>query len=368
MTTCLLLPWRAQAEDLSWTISQTSGVARLQTADARGAQTWAPAVTGARLQPPFAVETGIDGHAVLSNGMDSVTVNENSRVEISVDATDNLTKALQTLGNLLYQVLPGKSRRFEVHTPYLVSVVKGTTFAVQVTDEYATVSLVEGLVDVFATDHMNKRHEEEIHPGEVAIFGRGKNRIQVLETTSRVPESSLPMEENLKRLNEALKDLEPIAVEVVNLPVNRGRTDTGTLRADVAADMHAVEAESAGAATEQPRLPDMQDDMDRGEPDAGGGVVVVAPPRVNVDDDVRTPTDASKPEIDGVRPDPVTGVKPPANDPPVNDPPVVDPPKTVPPDDDDFSQDPPDDDDGLKGADDLNKMPPDGTVSTSTNR
>ncbi len=280
------------------------------------------------------VETGINGHAVLGNGSDVVTVNENSRVEISVDVTDRLTKAVQSLGNLLYRVLPGKMRRFEVHTPYLVSVVKGTTFAVQVTDEYDTVTLLEGLVNVLATDQMNKRHEQEIHPGEVAIFGQGKTNIQVLEPSSRILEPSLPVEENLKRLNEALKDLEPVAVEVVKLPVNTGRTDTGTVKADVAADVNAVEAESAGAA-QQPRLPDMRDKMDRGERDKPGGVAVVPPPGVGVDDTVRT-----KPDVDSVRPDLVTDVKPPVTDPPDDDvsddvskvkPPKVKPPKVKPP-------------------------------------
>ncbi len=310
---------------------------RLQAADERGTQTWRSAAAEQSLQSPFVVETGINGHAVLGDGNDVITVNENSRVEISVNVTDRLTKAVQSLGNLLYQVLPGKMRRFEVHTPYLVSVVKGTTFTVQVTEEYDTVTLLEGLVDVFATDHMNKRHEEEIHPGEVAIFGQGKTDIQVLEPSSRVIEPLLPVEENLKRLNEALKDLEPVAVEVVKLPVNTGRADTGTVQADVAADVNAVEAESAGAA-EQPRLPDMRDKMDSGDRDKTDGVAVVTPPRVGVDDNVGT-----KPDVGVVRPDPVTDVKPPVNEPPVTDstvtdPPVTDPPVTDPPNDDNVSE------------------------------
>ncbi len=321
---CLLLPWQAYADGSAWTISELSGVVRYQAAAARGTQTWRSAAAGESLPSPFVVETGNNGHAVLGNGSDVMTINESSRVEISIDVTDRLTKAVQSLGNLLYQVLPGKMRRFEVHTPYLVSVVKGTTFTVQVTDEYATVSLLEGLVDVFATDQMNKRHEEQIHPGEVAIFGQGKTDIQVLEPSSQMIEPSLPMEENLKRLNEALKDLEPVAVEVVKLPVNTGRTDTGTVKADVAADVNAVEAESAGTA-EQPRLPDMRDKMDRGERDKSGGVAVVAPSRVGVDEDVRTKPDVdlrTKPDVDNVRSDPVGSIDPGGDvEPPVTDPP-----------------------------------------------
>ncbi len=248
---CLLLPWQAFAGDVAWTITEASGVVRVQAADKQGTKTWRSAAAGENLRSPFVVETGINGYALLANGNDIMTVNENSRVEVSVDVADRLTKAVQSLGNLLYQVLPGKMRRFEVHTPYLVSVVKGTTFAVQVTEDYATVSLLEGLVDVVAMDHMNKRHEEEIQPGEVAIFGRGKTDIEVIEPSTRVLEPSLPVEENLKRLNEALKDLEPVAVEVMKLPVNAGPADTGTVQADVAADVNAVESESAGTAEQQ---------------------------------------------------------------------------------------------------------------------
>lgn len=256
---CLLMPWQAYADDSLWKITALSGAVRFQTADEHGTQTWQPAAVGESLRSPFVVETGINGHAVLGDGNDEMTVNENSRVEISVDRKNRLTKALQSIGNLLYQVLPGKMRRFEVHTPYLVSVVKGTTFTIQVTEAYATVSLLEGLVDVFATDHMNKRHEEEIHPGEVAIFGRGKTEIQVLEPSSRVLEPSLPVEENLRRLNEALRDLDPVAVEMVKLPINTGGTDTGTVQADATTDVNAVEAESAAAAEQQRAIRDTMD-------------------------------------------------------------------------------------------------------------
>lgn len=294
---CLFLPGQAYADDSSWTITAMSGVVRIQIADERGTQTWRTAAVGDNLQTPFVVETGINGHAVLGNGSDVMNVNENSQVEISDNVTDRLTKAVQSLGNLLYQVLPGKMRRFEVHTPYLVSVVKGTTFSVQVTEEYATVSLLEGLVDVFATDHMDKRHEEEIQPGEVAIFGRGKTDIQVLEPSSRLLEPSLPLEENLKRLNEALKDLEPVAVEVVKLPVNTGSVDTGTAQADMAADVNAVEAESAGAAEQQRIMRDTDGGIAGDDktgvrpgintaPDTGSGVrdIATRDDRVNDDD------------------------------------------------------------------------------------
>jgi hypothetical protein len=314
----LLIPWQAHAGDSSWTITAMSGVVRFQTADERGSQAWRTAAAGQTLPSAFVIETGIDGHAVLGNSDDVINVNENSRVEISDDVAGRLTKAVQSLGNLLYQVLPGKLRRFEVHTPYLVSVVKGTTFTVQVTGEYATVSLLEGLVEVLAKDHMDKRHAEEIHPGEVAIFGRGKTDIQVLEPSSRLLEPSLPLEESLKRLNEALKDLEPVAVEVVKLPANTGTADTGTGQADLNADVTAVEAESAGAAEQRPVMPD---DIDRDHRHADDTVVTIEKSDVTPGvDNVSTP-----PDVKSVRPnvvrdvDSTVDVKPPVIDPPDHD-------------------------------------------------
>ncbi len=244
----LLWSQAVHANGYLWRINTLSGMARFS--DATAEQSWRTAAQGEILRSPFRVETGQDGHVVLVNDGDVVTVKANSRIEITGGVAGPLTKILQSIGNILYQVVPGMDRKFEVHTPYLVSVVKGTTFAVQVTKEFATISLIEGLVEVLATDDTNKLHKEEIHPGDVAIFGRGKTRIEVVEPSARVDEPEPPTEEQLQRLNEALQDLEPVAVEVIRLPQNLGRADTGTVDAGSEASVENVHAETAASVSE----------------------------------------------------------------------------------------------------------------------
>jgi hypothetical protein len=95
------------------------------------------------------VATGADGRVVLERGKTLITIAPNSRIELPAGKIDILkTLIIQTLGTLLFKVERRPQQKFEVRTPYLVAVVKGTTFTVNVNAQGGAVHVVEGAVQV----------------------------------------------------------------------------------------------------------------------------------------------------------------------------------------------------------------------------
>ncbi len=148
-----------------WTVSEISGTASIESAAGKQLN----AQTGSQLDPAFTVLTGADGHVVISHGQDRLTVGPDSRSTVALPKQTEsgiITRIKQALGSVLYQVEHRVNGGFEVDTPYLVSVVKGTTFNINVTRDASTVSLVEGRLLVYTPD---KTSELMLTPGQAAI-------------------------------------------------------------------------------------------------------------------------------------------------------------------------------------------------------
>ena len=95
------------------------------------------------------IETGPSGRAVLVRGEERIVVAPNSRIGLPTENTGPFTtRILQTLGTILLTVEKKANQHFEVETPYLAAVVKGTTFTVGIQGKRAVVHVVEGLVEV----------------------------------------------------------------------------------------------------------------------------------------------------------------------------------------------------------------------------
>lgn len=151
-----------------WTVVEATGTVEL----ADGAQHALPTQAGTALEPPFTISTGSDGHAVLSHGKDMLTLSADSRLGVPKPSTEDgslMTQVRQTLGSVLYQVEHLVKPHFEVDTPFLVSVVKGTTFNIHATLEDSTVALIEGKLWVHTPDLTS---EVVLAPGQAAIKSR----------------------------------------------------------------------------------------------------------------------------------------------------------------------------------------------------
>jgi ferric-dicitrate binding protein FerR (iron transport regulator) len=129
-----ILGWSSQhaafaADPDRWTVSAASGDAK---ALYNGAG-WSRIKAGTKLYPGTLIETGKDGRVVITRPGDSVAVSANSRMEIPVrTGNGGFAHIRQLLGTALFKITTRPENPFNVETPYLAAVIKGTTFTVSV--------------------------------------------------------------------------------------------------------------------------------------------------------------------------------------------------------------------------------------------
>jgi hypothetical protein len=157
------------AEDGIWTVSKSSGEVWLsgtgtQPASLKQEET---------LKPGDTVRTGRTGRVLLQRGEETILIAPNSVVGLPAAKTDGLaTTIIQQAGSILLEVEKRNVKHFEVETPYLAAVVKGTQFRVTVGATNTSVEVVRGQVEVadFRTGQI-----AQVMPGQHATtFTQGK--------------------------------------------------------------------------------------------------------------------------------------------------------------------------------------------------
>lgn len=98
------------------------------------------------------VRTGATGRAVLLRGRETIVMSPLSAITLPSGAKRDFTKVQQQSGTLLFKIGKKPEAHFEVDTPYLAAVVKGTTFTVKVGSAGASVHVLEGAVEVATAD------------------------------------------------------------------------------------------------------------------------------------------------------------------------------------------------------------------------
>lgn len=172
-------PVRAEAPAGIWSIEEITGSVQFKDATGQGIQG-----AGKELTSPLTVQTGADGRLVLGHGGDRVTIGPGSRFEIpEPQAADGgfIDRVIQAVGSMLYQIEHRMTGGFEVETPYLVSVVKGTTFNILVTADASTVALIEGRLALHTPDG---RSQLILESGQAAIKSRHDNHILLKDQQS----------------------------------------------------------------------------------------------------------------------------------------------------------------------------------------
>jgi hypothetical protein len=136
----------AVAQDAAWRVNKSSGEVWIDTP---GAQPVALS-TDTVLNPGATVRTGANGRVLLMRGAETIMVSPNSVMQIPTGKSGNggLTTILQRSGSLLFDVEKQNVRHFEVSTPYLAAVVKGTQFRVTVEEGGSRVEVLRGQVQV----------------------------------------------------------------------------------------------------------------------------------------------------------------------------------------------------------------------------
>lgn len=156
-----------------WTVTGVSGKARVLT----GGTAWTALGKGMVLQPGNRVETGRDGRISLTRPGDSLAVSPNSRFEIpAAGKTGTVAHLKQALGTLLFKITTRPENPFNVQTPYLTAVIKGTTFTVSVDQASAALHVAEGAVEV--TSSLSGQ-TVMVNPGQTAISRRGAANLRL---------------------------------------------------------------------------------------------------------------------------------------------------------------------------------------------
>ncbi len=142
---CLTIPDALAGSDGVWTISDMSGRVNIVRSGAAPVALTA----GDELRPGDMIETAADSRAILVRDGESMVVAPNSRMGLPASNDSNYaTLILQKLGTVLFKVEKQHRQHFEVKTPYLAAVVKGTIFAVSVNSAGASVHVINGAVQV----------------------------------------------------------------------------------------------------------------------------------------------------------------------------------------------------------------------------
>src|SRR5215470_1637220 len=134
-----------------WVVQQLKGEALSRPRDAGDGQ-WRVLRAGAAIDPGSAVRTDGTGRVELSNGIDTINLSPNSEIELPTPpAGDPVTRVIHWMGSAFFHVGKRPGLQFEVDTPYIVAIVKGTKFTTTVSDAGASVKVSEGVVGVSAT-------------------------------------------------------------------------------------------------------------------------------------------------------------------------------------------------------------------------
>ncbi|RTL65172.1 MAG: hypothetical protein EKK41_20525 [Hyphomicrobiales bacterium] len=142
---CFFLFGLAPAFAQDWSVAKSTGQVWIANANVQ------PVALGAeaKLSAGDLIQTGPNGRALLTRGAERIIVGPNSVISLPQQAPENgFTKILQRAGSIAVEAEKKDHLHFEVETPYLAAVVKGTSFTVSIASGSADVHVATGKVEV----------------------------------------------------------------------------------------------------------------------------------------------------------------------------------------------------------------------------
>lgn len=230
LTAGLMCSTSAFAQAGPWLVSEKNGEVSIGQSGVTKS-----AIKGSALRVGDTVKTGIKGRVVLTRGEQYMVVAPNSHIRIANPQHDGpLTQVFSYLGSVLFKVDKRKTQHFEVKTPYMAAVVKGTTFNVVVGPEGSTVQVTEGAVEVATLDG---GAIELLTPGNIGMVGSSDLfALNVLGDVNKVINSpnGQAAPNNINRPAEptqtkATVSDAPVVKEIRDNPVNLGKLTNGLI-------------------------------------------------------------------------------------------------------------------------------------------
>jgi hypothetical protein len=184
------------ADGGDWTIHKSSGEVWLAGSGVQQAALKQEDV----LKPGDTVRTGRTGRVLLKRGDEIILVSPNSVVGVPAQKKEGLsTTIIQQAGSILLDVEKRNVKHFEVETPYLAAVVKGTQFRVTVNAGKTTVDVVRGQVEV--ADFKSGQIAQVMAGQHATAFAHGKPGLSLGGTGSFSPiEHGKPRPSSIERV------------------------------------------------------------------------------------------------------------------------------------------------------------------------
>jgi FecR protein len=157
------------AEDAVWSVSKSSGEVWIATTGAEQVSLKQEEV----LKPGDTIRTGRNGRVLLVRGEEAILISPNSVIGLPTEKKEGLsTTIVQQAGSILLEVEKRNVKHFEVETPYLAAVVKGTQFTVTINAASTSVDVRRGQVEV---SDFKSGQIAQVMSGQVATaFAYGK--------------------------------------------------------------------------------------------------------------------------------------------------------------------------------------------------
>jgi FecR protein len=170
------------SDDGVWSVSKSSGEVWLTTQGAQQVSLGSDDV----LNPGDTIRTGSNGRVLLTRGAETILIAPNSVIGLPTDAQDGMaTTILQRAGSILLDVERRNVKHFEVETPYLAAVVKGTQFRVTIASGSTKVDVSRGQVEV---SDFKSGQIAQVTPGQTATsFASGRPGIHLSGSGSFAP-------------------------------------------------------------------------------------------------------------------------------------------------------------------------------------
>jgi len=188
-----------------WKVARVAGDTLVQ----KPGSDWQKVTIGEMVSVGHRLRTGRSGELILARDDERVTMTPNSVLELQAGGGNLATRLFQKAGTMMFKVRKKVRKHFEVRTPYLVAVVKGTQFTVTVHDQGGAVHVTEGLVEVADIGAQNK---VMVHPGKTASVASTKGSKVQLGVTPPAARKKGPGKQS-----KAPKLMQPIGIAKVNI-------------------------------------------------------------------------------------------------------------------------------------------------------
>ena len=125
------------------------------------------------------ITTSANGNVSLVRNSEAFIISPNSEIEIPSDEnTGTFTLFFQTLGTVLFSAKKKNKHHFKVQTPFAAALVKGTTFAINVSSDDYQIQVFEGSVELKGHNRVDSHLVSAGNQSRVTYGVRNKIKIQ----------------------------------------------------------------------------------------------------------------------------------------------------------------------------------------------